>query len=409
MVHPAQGNTPLAVTLRGVYFAVTCEFRVQIRAILTNMRTKSKGFTALLLAVAFLPAGWAEADDARMNQFQAIGSHNSYKEAIDPSLWKLLREEMGDRILGLEYSHLPLSEQLTRGLRKLELDVVHDPVGGRFAKPYGIELVKEAGLPPGPAYDPDGLMAKPGLKVLHSQDVDFRTNVYTFRQALEELLAWSHENPRHLPIAVTMNAKSGGIDKPGFTDTLPWDSAAFDAWDAEIRAVLPASKLITPDDVRGEYPSLEAAVLAHAWPTIGEARGRLLFVLDQSDEKMETYVAGHPSLKGRVMFVNATEGRAEAAFRIVNDPVKQFDYIQHLVRSGYIVRTRADANTREARTGDYSRMEKAFASGAQYVSTDYYVPNPDFGTGFQVKLPGGGPGRWNPLLLPAERPLPAIE
>jgi hypothetical protein len=149
--------------------------------------------------------------------------------------------------------------------------------------------------------------------------------------------------------------------------------------------------------------------VAHAWPTIGAARGKFLFVLDETGDKLETYVRGHPSLKGRVMFVNAEEGRPEAAFRIVNEPIEDFHYIQHLVRSGYLVRTRADANTREAREGDYGRMKAAFASGAHFVSTDYYRPNPDFKTGYQVKLPGGSAGRWNPLLLPATRPLPPLE
>jgi hypothetical protein len=172
--------------------------------------------------------------------------------------------------------------------------------------------------------------------------------------------------------------------------------------------VLSPEQLITPDDARADYATLEAAVLAHAWPTLRDSRGKFLFVLDEQGEKLEIYVQGHPSLRGRAMFVNAHEGRPEAAFRIVNDAIQDFRYIQHLVRSGYLVRTRADAETREARNGDYTRMEAAFASGAQFVSTDYYYPSP-FGTGYKVRLPGGGPGRWNPLLLPAERPLPPLE
>ena len=349
------------------------------------------------------------ADAMRMNQVQSIGSHNSYKEAIDPSLWKLLTQEQPERFKSLEYAHVSLTKQLDIGLRKLELDVVHDPEGGRYAKPFGIEMVKQAGLPAGPAFDPDGLMLQPGLKVLHMPDIDFRTNVYTFEQALGELKAWSKAHPRHLPIVTIMNAKTGSIDRPGFTSTLDFDKAAFDAWDAEIRSVLPPEMLITPDDVRADYPTLEAAVLAHAWPTLGWARGRFLFVLDQHDEKLETYIEGHPSLEGRAMFANATEGRPEAAFRIVNDAEGDFRHIQHLVRSGYIVRTRADEGTKQARKNDYSTMKAALASGAHYVSTDYYQPNPDFGTDYKVELPGGGAGRWNPLLLPAERPLPELK
>ena len=364
---------------------------------------------ALLTLVAVTSSLAQTADDARMNQIQTLGSHNSYKEAISPSLFRLIDEKRPGRLDGLDYSHWSLDKQLDHGLRKLEIDVVHDPEGGRYARPFGLELVKRAGLPPGPPYDPDGKMMQPGLKVLHVTDIDFRTSVYTFREALELLERWSDAHPRHLPIAILMNAKTGGIADPGYTPGLEFDAAAFDAWDAEIRAVMGPEDLITPDDVRGGHPTLEAAALANGWPTLGAARGKFLFVLDQRDEKMETYVAGHPSLAGRVMFVNATEGRPEAAFRIVNNPVKEFNYIQRLVRAGYLVRTRADSDTREARSGDTTRREKAFASGAHFISTDYYVEDERFGTGYKVELPGGGTGRWNPVLAPDVRPLPGLE
>lgn len=354
----------------------------------------------VLPAVPLAVSAQSSPDDFRINQVQVLGSHNSYKQAIDPSLLKLLRKDDPRRFESLEYEHATLTEQLDPGLRKLELDVLHDPEGGRYASPLGLEMVRDAGLPPGPPYDPQGLMQRPGLKVLHVQDIDFRTSVYTFRRALEEMRAWSDARPRHLPVAVTMNAKTGDLGLEGSVNTLDFDRAAFDAWDAEIRAVLPPAKLLTPDDVRGDYPTLESAVLAHAWPRIADVRGRFLFVLDQSDGKLETYVRRHPSLAGRVMFVNAREGRPEAAFRIVNDPIRDFHYIQKLVRAGYLVRTRADAGTVQARTGDRSMRDAAFASGAHFISTDYYRPNPAFGTGYAVSLPGGRPGRWNPLLAP---------
>jgi hypothetical protein len=247
------------------------------------------------------------------------------------------------------------------------------------------------------------------LKVLHVPDIDFRSHAYTFRDALRQLRSWSDSHPRHLPIVVMMNAKDQGVDLPNAVRPLPFDAAALDAWDAEIREILPPAKLLTPDDVRGEFPTLEAAVLAHAWPRLGQARGRFLFVLDETGEKLETYIKGHPSLRGRVMFVNTLEGRPEAAFFVVNDPITSFHYIQKLVRAGYLVRTRSDADTREAREGDYTRMQAAFDSGAQFVSTDYYRPNPGFGTGYQVKLPGGSVGRWNPLLPPPLKDLPPPE
>ena len=48
--------------------------------------------------------------------------------------------------------------------------------------------------------------------------------------------------------------------------------------------------------------------------------------------------------------------------------------IAALVRDGYIVRTRADADTFEARTNSTERRDRALGSGAQYVSTDYPEP-----------------------------------
>jgi hypothetical protein len=109
------------------------------------------------------------------------------------------------------------------------------------------------------------------------------------------------------------------------------------------------------------------------------------------------------------MFVNAEEGRPEAAFRIVNEPIANLNYIQYLVRSGYLVRTRADADTVEARTKDFSRWRAARMSGAHIISTDYYKADRELASGYQVSLPGRAPGLWNPLLLPHVRPLPRLE
>jgi len=343
-----------------------------------------------------------------MNQVQVLGSHNSYHVGIDPELFTFLRQKYGERMDGLYYSHLPIEQQLDRGLRSLEIDVVYDPHGGLYAHPAGLEIEKQNHLP-SREYDPQGLMNKPGLKVIHVPDIDFRSNVYTFQQELTLLKMWSNAHPHHLPIAITMNAKDDGLKEPGFVQPLLFDAVAFDGWDSEILKGLGREKLIVPDDVRGQYAMLEAAVLAHAWPKLSQARGKFFFILDETGQKMETYISGHPSLKGRVMFANASEGRPEAAFRIVNEPKKDWAYIQYLVRSGYYVRTRADADTKEARTRDYTRWRAALISGAQVISTDYYVPDARLGTGYFVKLPGGQPGRWNILVLPNDRPLPPLE
>ena len=96
------------------------------------------------------------------------------------------------------------------------------------------------------------------------------------------------------------------------------------------------------------------------------------------------------------MFASLPETEPGAAVLIVNDPIADHERIQRLVRNGFIVRTRADADTVEARTGDVTRRDQAFSSGAQLVSTDYYLEAIHFGRNYVVQLPGGM--RCNPLL-----------
>jgi hypothetical protein len=109
------------------------------------------------------------------------------------------------------------------------------------------------------------------------------------------------------------------------------------------------------------------------------------------------------------LFTNATPGDADAAFVKRNDPIGGATDIPALVAQGYLVRTRADADTAEARTGDTTQRDAAIASGAHFVSTDYPVENPDFGTGYRVEIPNGSPARCNPINAPAGCRADALE
>ena len=70
------------------------------------------------------------------------------------------------------------------------------------------------------------------------------------------------------------------------------------------------------------------------------------------------------------------------------------------MHSGYYPRTCADADTVKALKADNSRLCMALVSGAQVISTDYYVPDTRFAGGYVVKLAA----RWLSLLLPLEGP-----
>jgi hypothetical protein len=171
--------------------------------------------------------------------------------------------------------------------------------------------------------------------------------------------------------------------------------------DAEIRSVFSDDQLITPDDVRGSHATLREAVLAGGWPKLGQARGKIIFTIDLSPEANAPYAEGHPSLQGRAAFMTTFPDAPEAAYFTMNDPEKQLADIQARVKQGFLIRTRADADTREARAGTTARRDAALASGAQYVSTDYLWPDERFGTGYTAVLPDGAITRCNPVVTAA--------
>jgi hypothetical protein len=184
---------------------------------------------------------------------------------------------------------------------------------------------------------------------------------------------------------------------PGMAAPEPFTAQTLDALDAEIRSVFPANEMITPDQVRGRHATLEDAVLHGGWPTLRSARGKVVFLLDQQNVT-ETYRAGHPSLAGRVLFTNATPGQPDAAFVEENEGAP--GVIADLVKRGYLVRTRSDADTKEGRSGDTTQRDKALSSGAQIVSTDYPWYEPSRWTNYSVSLPGHAPARCNPVNAP---------
>lgn len=327
----------------------------------------------------------------RMNDILTVGIHNSYHELARPQVMALIRAAAPRQWQGLDYDHPELPDrQLDDGARALELDLVYDPQGGRFAHPAGARL---AGLPDDPAYV--AAMSKPGFKVLHIQDIDYRSNCLTFVACLRIIRTWSLAHPRHVPILITMNTNDEKTRAPGGVDELPFDEHAYDALDAEIASVFPRSELITPDQVQGRYSTLREAVLKRGWPSLGAARGKVMFALDEGPEHVAAYRGRRGSLEGRLLFVNTGETSPAAGYITLNEAADA-PRITADVKAGFIVRTRADADTVEARANDTRRRETALASGAQYVSTDYRHPDARLST-YEVRLGGDAIAVCNPV------------
>jgi hypothetical protein len=285
-----------------------------------------------------------------INHIQFVGSHNSYKRAMPDGFVKQLMKVNPEVMESLEYEHIPLAEQLDLGIRKLELDVFY-------------------------------VAREDSFLVGHVQQIDMNSSCTTLRICLNQIIAWSQKNPSHAPIWISFNTKDDYIF--GLTSPETFSPTAFNLMDSIIEEML-GEKLIRPRDI-----------VDLQWPLLEEARGKFILILDEGGPKRDMYYEGWQQ---RPMFTNAPEGHPANAIMIINDPIGQFEEIQRLVKAGYMVRTRADADTREARDNDTRRRAAAFASGAQAISTDYYMPATHFGNQYQVILPE--PIQCNPVIAP---------
>ena len=348
-----------------------------------GLRGACGALLALALMGAFQAVGksvdkTAAMHHLKLNEVRMLGSHNSYRPAPTVDSQTRIQALAPALFATLLYGHSTFEQQLALGLRQFELDVVTDPLGGFFAGPYATSDRATRRT-----------MARPGAKVLHIPLIDYPSHCLTFRTCLLIFANWSNAHPDHAPIVILVNSSDFPQRPPQWTNNAVFDSSAIDALNTDIFAVIGRRRTVTPDDVRGRQATLRDAVIAKAWPTVNELKGKFIFVLDGSLAHEAMLRDRHPSLAGRAMFGWYDEAAPEAAMFNIQNPVSEGDRIRRLVSAGFIVRTRSDANTVEARTHNKTRMVAALASGAQIISTDYYPGAPDPG-GFYFAQDFGG-------------------
>lgn len=332
----------------------------------------------------------------RLHQIQVIGTHNSYHLSPAPEIMSLISLTGKSVSDAIDYTHADLETQYGKyGIRQIELDIYADPEGGLYSKPVGRRLAQQTEPDPRMAFDFDALMKRPGTKIIHAPGFDFATHVPTLSMALEQTVAWSKSHPGHLPILILLEIKESATGPAG-VKPLKYDRSMLDALDKEIRGCVEAQMLVTPDSVRGEFKSLRDAIQTRGWPTLESLSGKIFFALDNTDSLKDRYLEDHEVLQDRVMFVSVGAEHPAAAWMKINDPIRDFERIQECVRKGFLVRTRADSDTQQARKNDPTQREQAFASGAQFISTDYPVPDPRW-SGYSVQWPERAIYRRNPV------------
>ncbi|MCX8066114.1 MAG: phosphatidylinositol-specific phospholipase C1-like protein [Candidatus Hydrogenedentes bacterium] len=312
------------------------------------------GLSGVLLSILVLSSGNLE---PKINQIQVIGTHNSYHKISE------YISRFKDRFNAFEmlyYELPPIRAQLDVGIRCFELDLHYH--------------------------------IKHGWLVLHVPKLDEESHCRLLLDCLHEFRRWSNENPNHLPIWIILDLTNEYINWEGYR--LPGVSEL-----KELETVILESvgieKIVTPDSVRGDFPTLEDAVLNNNWISLSEARGKFLFIFHNKGRLRRTYTGEDKSLRGKLMFVNSLPGEGYSATIISVNPSNE--EISSWVRRGYFVIT-FGCDPKLVSCDICPKIDdKAFASGAQVVMTDYPPESPHPQTGYYLAFPKGETFRWNPL------------
>lgn len=296
--------------------------------------------------------GGGAADGPRLNELQALGTHNSYHILAGPPADP-----------ALDYVHDPLPTQLDLGVRHFELDV-HRAVDGT-------------------------------VMVYHIKTVDEASSCLTLAECLGQIRDWSDDHPDHHALFVIIEPKDDlariavetGNDPAAFGELL-WDDHIADI-DPVIHAAWP-DRLLTPKVLRGDAASLREAI-AEGWPTIDDTRQQLVVVLNDTSALRDEYAA----VADPACFVFG-EVDDDALFLKADNPRSDPARVAAGLAAGMIARSRADGDTEV----DPDETAAALSSGAQLISTDYPVAREDGAhPGYRVPWPGTPkhPSRCNPV------------
>lgn len=287
---------------------------------------------------------------------QVKGTHNSYH--VEP----LIPFHPSH-----EYTHPPLDEQLEDfGVRAFELDLHKETFGEQ-------------------------------LLVYHIFGIDQETTCETLEDCLSTIKSWSDVNQGHTPIMVSLEIKDSTGGAP-ITDLGPVDDT--------ILAVFPASQVITPDSVRAGYGTIRERLEAEGWPTLGEVRGKVIFmVLNGGHDSVEDYTYGYTSLDGRMMFVSDTDPNVPyAAVAKINDPGSDSILTAH---DNAILVTSNTCGADQDEQGCFAELEDAAVFGPHNLMDDRLTPKD--GETYFLDLPGGNPALCNPVTAPVECTAEAVE
>lgn len=277
---------------------------------------------------------------------QVAGTHNSYHVA------PLIAFDASHK-----YTHLPLDQQLAGGVRAIELDL-HLRTDGVF-------------------------------DVYHLSIIDPNSTCNTLEDCLRVVDGWSTAHPSHTPIFIWFELKDANGGQP-INDLVPVETL--------ISKVFQRERLITAAWLRGSYASPRERITLSGWPTLEQARGRIMFSIINRDARTQQYAHDFTSLDDRLMFVNAASDQFNLPWACITkvEPVTESATIAAAHAAHLLVGT----NTCAVNLSDdqcSTLMAAGIESGVHMMHDD--LPFPIQGRSYSLKLPNGSPG-CNPVTAP---------
>ena len=373
--------------------------RVTVRNTNSGLPGNAVRQTALASAALLVLLLWtcgAASGAVRLNQIQVVGTHNSYHVEASPAE-KALR--IGSGLIDestLEYGFPPLTEQLDlQGVRQIELDVWADPAGGLYAAPRLRTLALE-----GP-YDP--AMSSPASRSCTSRTTTTARRASRSRRACRRSRPGRTPIRGHVPLAILRRAQGHGAAASASPPRSRCRGRAC-RWTRSTRRSAPSSRPSASSSRTRARPPPDAGGRRAARRLAGARGEPRQGAVPDGQRRALPHALPARAIRACAAACSSPTARPACPTPPSSRPTTrrgaELARIRRAVRLGYVVRTRADEDTREARSGDMRRARRALASGAQWVSTDYPAPGiaARFGTDYVVRLPR--PARCNPVNAP---------
>ncbi len=282
----------------------------------------------------------AISEGVKINEISVIGTHNSYQTLATPQ--KRFLEKVRNVLSGGEkgrkrdFEMETYTEQLEKGIRNLEIDVITVDDG------RDVSFVVE-----------------------HNPVTDNASSAYDFAKGLEEIVLWSDNNPGHLPVYLLIEPKS---DVPAISNKKNFTAEYARRIDIILSDIL-GERMMTPAQVLGDYGSFKEMREADGWPELKKASGKFIVLLHPCDVTQE-YIDGEEKTERAMFPVLRTEDADKdyAAFIIDNEPesaVRNNPVI--IAEKNLMVRTRADSYPNFSD----ERYNYANSCGSHIITTDY--------------------------------------